>query len=116
MKLVDLRKLGPGKTMALFMVVAVVSAVALIWMGIRLLQQDRALEDQRLEERRETTADRVVAGLEQILLEEELRLTGASPQPAGDVRVHLETVPLRLPAAQKAVTSHRTPKGRLLCA
>jgi len=84
MKLIGLGKLGPGKIMALFMVVAAVSAVALIWMGVRLLQQDRALEKQRLEDRREAVADRVVAELEQTLLEEELRLTGASPQPVGD--------------------------------
>lgn len=43
-------------------------------MGARLLTQERALEAQRLEERREAAADRVVAALEQVLLAEERRL------------------------------------------
>jgi signal transduction histidine kinase len=63
------------KTSILFLSVAALSVVALVWMGIRLLQQDRALEAQQLRERREAAADRLVASLEQILLAEERRLT-----------------------------------------
>ena len=67
-------RLPPGKTVVLFVAVAAVSVVALVWMGARLLTQERALETQRLEERREAAADRVVAALEQVLLTEERRL------------------------------------------
>ena len=65
------------------MAVAAVSVAALLWMGVRLLTQERALETQRLQERREATADRVVAALEQALLAEERRL--ALPRMVGRV-------------------------------
>jgi len=54
--------------------VAGVCVVALVWMGVRLVRQDRALEAQQLEERREAAADRVVAALEQLLAAAEQRL------------------------------------------
>jgi signal transduction histidine kinase len=72
----------PRKTLGLFVVVAGVSVTALAWMGTRLISQDRALEAQRLQERRETAADRVVAALQQVLLADERRL--ANPRP-GDL-------------------------------
>ena len=68
--------LPPRRTVALFITVAAVSVAALAWMGARLLVQERALEGQRLQERREAVADRVVAALEQALLAEERRLAG----------------------------------------
>ena len=58
----------------LFLGVAAVSVIALVWMGWRLLQQDRALEAQRLEEQREVAADRVVAALEMALASEERKI------------------------------------------
>jgi signal transduction histidine kinase len=66
--------LPPRRTVALFVAVAAVSVAALVWMGTRLLMQERALEGQRLQERRDAAADRVVAALEQALLAEERRL------------------------------------------
>ncbi len=84
MALPGLAKLAPGKMTVLFLVVGAVTAVALVWMGVRLLEQDRALEAQRLEERRDAVADRVVAALEQALLAEERGLVVASTQPAGE--------------------------------
>ncbi len=84
MALPSLAELAPGKMTALFLVVGAVTAVALAWMGVRLLEQDRALETQRLEERRDAVADRVVAGLEQALLAEERGLVAAPTQPAGE--------------------------------
>ena len=50
------------KTIALFVAVAAVSVTALVWMGVRLLTQERALEAQRLQERREAAADKVGCG------------------------------------------------------
>src|SRR5512143_1193935 len=67
-------RLPPRKTIALFVAVAAVSVTALMWMGVRLLTQEGVLETQRLQERREAAADRVVAALEQVLLAEERRL------------------------------------------
>lgn len=43
-------------------------------MGLRLVQQDRALEMQQLEEKRESAADRIIAALEQTLTIEERKL------------------------------------------
>jgi hypothetical protein len=79
-------RLPPRKTVALFVAVAAVSVIALVWMGVRLLTQERALEAQRLQERREAAADRVVAALEQVLLAEERRLANprAPDLAAGD--------------------------------
>jgi len=58
----------------LFLGVAAVSVIALVWMGVRLVQQDRALEAQRLEEKREAAADRIVVSLEKVLSEDERKL------------------------------------------
>lgn len=71
------RKHPAGDMTVLFLAVAAVSVVALVWMGVRLMQQDRALESQQLEDRREAAADRVVAALEQVLSAEERRLAEA---------------------------------------
>jgi len=73
--------LHPGKTVTLFVAVAAVSVAALVWMGARLLTQERALETERLKERREAFADRAVAALEQVLLAAERQL--ADSQAAG---------------------------------
>ncbi len=62
------------KTAILFLSVAAVSVAALVWMGVRLVQQDRTLEAQQLGERREAAADRLIAALEQVLSTEERRL------------------------------------------
>jgi len=61
-------------TAILFLGVAAVSVGALVWMGVRLIEQDRALEAQQLRERREAAADRLTAQLEQTLSAEEGRL------------------------------------------
>ncbi len=46
-------------------------------MGVRLVQQDRALEAQRLEEQQEVAADRIIVALEKVLSEEEQKLAEA---------------------------------------
>ncbi len=63
------------KTTFLFLAAAVISVFVLIWMGMRLMKQDRALEVQQIEDKRETAADRFVAAMEQVLLNEERNLT-----------------------------------------
>ena len=56
------------------MAVAVLSVSSLVWVGVRLVNQDRVFEARQLEERREAAADRLTASLEQILSAEERRL------------------------------------------
>lgn len=74
----------PGRVTALFFGIATVSACALIFLGVRLFEQDRALQAQRLQEKRESAADRLVAALELALSAEERRLAdrpeGANPE------------------------------------
>jgi hypothetical protein len=53
--------------MVLFLLVMLLPVVTLVAPGWRLLEQDRALETQRLTELREGTADRAVRSLEQAL-------------------------------------------------
>ncbi len=74
--MISLRSRGhPSRNVAiLFLCVAAASVVALVWMGVRLVKQDRALEAKQLEERREAAADRLTSSLEQVLSEEERKL------------------------------------------
>jgi len=75
------------KTAILFLGIAAFSVVVLVWMGLRLVRQDRALEAQRLEDKREAAADRITAALEKILQEEERTLADAQESdfvPAGE--------------------------------
>lgn len=62
----------------LFLGVAAVSVIALGWMGVRLVHQDRALEAKRYEEQREAAADRIIIALEKVLSEEERKLADDS--------------------------------------
>jgi signal transduction histidine kinase len=71
-----LREHPSRNTIILFLCVAALSVAALVWMGVRLVKQDRALEATQLQERREAAADRLTASLNQILSGEESRLAG----------------------------------------
>jgi signal transduction histidine kinase len=54
----------PRRVLALFVAVAVVSMSALVWLSWRRLRQDRALEDQRIQERLERAADLITTSLD----------------------------------------------------
>jgi signal transduction histidine kinase len=58
--------------------------LGLAWLGWRLLDQDRALESQRIEERRERAADQVVAALQRAVQPSELDLAQHRAPAAGD--------------------------------
>jgi signal transduction histidine kinase len=91
-------------------------------MGVRLVQQDRALEAQRFEEQREAAAARIIATLEKALAAEERKLTDApmanfSPAVedyflttigAGEVRVWPENALLYYPVvpSSREASSH----------
>src|SRR5512140_2117017 len=71
----------PRRLLVLFFGAALVPTVALGWLGWRLLDQDRALERQRIQERLEHAADLVGAQLRQAFseVEEQLAVLAALP-------------------------------------
>jgi signal transduction histidine kinase len=68
----------PRNAFVLFVAVAAVSVFALAWLSWRLLEQDRALENQRIRERLERAADLIVASLDLGLSELEGHLSDLS--------------------------------------
>ena len=68
---------APRRLILSFVLVLLVPAVAVVWLGVRLIEQDRAIASRQLQERRESAADRFVAGLEQAVSSTERRLDGA---------------------------------------
>jgi signal transduction histidine kinase len=72
----------------MFLAVVVPPAVALVWLGLRLLEQDRALAAQRALERRDAAMQAVAYSLEQSLSEAQ-RWFVADTLPAGVVRFTL---------------------------
>lgn len=79
-----------------FLLVMLVPAMAVVWLGVRLIEQDRALAYRQLRERMESAADRLIAGIELAVSSAERRLdidpTGGDLQPDDDA----VTVSLRL--------------------
>ena len=78
----------PRRTLAVFLALMLVFGGALAWLGWQLLEQDRALERQRVQERLEQAADSIAAELERGLsdLESYLRILpgpGAEEPPDG---------------------------------
>jgi len=67
------------KLLALFVVLAGIPSAALGWLGWRLLEQDRALENQRLRERLENAADLLARELDRGLARWEDLLPAAAP-------------------------------------
>jgi signal transduction histidine kinase len=83
MKPIRARMRAPGNLTAVFLAVAGVSVFALVWLGVGIVRQDRALEIQRLDERREGAADRLVTALERALSADERLLDNPAAPPAG---------------------------------
>src|SRR4030043_1155058 len=78
----------PRRTLAVFLCLMLVLGGALGWLGWRWLEQDRALEGQRLQERLELAADHMAAALQQSLTDLESYLSfvpspGAEEPPDG---------------------------------
>ena len=71
-----------------FLLLLLLPAAAVVGLGVRLIEQDRALESRQFRERRESASDRVVASLEQSLIAIARRLAGplagAPIQPGDD--------------------------------
>ncbi|MBI4462720.1 MAG: GHKL domain-containing protein [Acidobacteria bacterium] len=73
--------------LALFLSVAFVLAAALGWLTWRLLEQDRALESQRIQERMDSAADLITAGLQRSLSETDEQLKQLSVLPDSQLNV-----------------------------
>jgi signal transduction histidine kinase len=58
----------PRRLLVLFLAVTLAPAAGLVWLGWRLLEQERALEAQRMLERRELGADLIVGALREQLV------------------------------------------------
>ena len=74
-----------GKLAALFLAVVAPPAVTLVWLGLQLLQQDRALLAQREMENRQAAGQTIVRSLEQSLSDAGRRVI-VGPLPVGEVR------------------------------
>jgi hypothetical protein len=94
----------PRQLLVLFLTLTILPATALVWLGWTLQEQDRILENSRIQERRERAADLIVAALQQSIAVVEQRLTDASAArtlgaPDGQVVVlspqGIETIPPR---------------------
>ena len=68
---------------AVFLAVAAVAVSAIVWLGVAIVRQDRAFEVQRLDERREGAADRLVTALERALSADERLLDNLAAPPEG---------------------------------
>src|SRR5690349_21767783 len=80
----------PRQLLAVFLAVTFLPASALVWLGWRLLEQDRVLEQRRIQERRERATDLIVTALQQALAADEQRLADPASWrglPAEDARV-----------------------------
>jgi signal transduction histidine kinase len=76
---------SPYGLLGAFLALTLGPALGLVWLGWRLLDQDRALETRRIEERRENAADQVVAALQRELQTSEVDLAQLrAPLPGED--------------------------------
>jgi signal transduction histidine kinase len=91
---------GPRRLIASFVLLLLLPAAAVVWMGVRLIGQDRALESQ-LRDRRENAADRLVVGLEKAISASEQKSTAPPDEDS-------------LLAVIDSATVEAYPKGRLL--
>jgi hypothetical protein len=74
---------APWNLTVVFLAVAGVSVLALVWLGFAIVRQDRAIEIQRLNEQREAAADRSAAALERALSADERLLDNTASPPEG---------------------------------
>jgi signal transduction histidine kinase len=93
----------PRRVLTSFLAVVVACVGALAWLGYRFLEQDRALESQRIQEQLEVAADRAAALLERQLAELQRILDGApgaAKLPDGTILVVAHTQDLEVYGGQ----------------
>jgi tetratricopeptide (TPR) repeat protein len=82
----------PRKLPGLFLLATLIPVIALVWLGWRLLDQDSALENQRILERLEDAADLIAAAIDRRIAGMQDRVAEAdasfsTPDPPGDVLI-----------------------------
>lgn len=75
----------PGGILAAVVAVAVLPSVTLVTLGIRLLDQDRALEERRRRELAEASLDRAVSSIQKDLAVIQRRIASGIAWPTGDL-------------------------------
>jgi signal transduction histidine kinase len=106
---------GPKRLLWSFALVLLLPALAVGWLGLRLIEQDRELESRLRRERRDVAGERVVAGLERAVSATERQLRDPSPgidigSDADAVLVILRAQGLEAsPAAHLLFTPHPPP-------
>lgn len=110
--------LPPNSLVALIVAITVAPLAMLLWVGWRLVEQDRVLEAQQAQQHLERAADLVVAALQRALASSEQQLAAGSQQwPGGAVAVtfhqdQIETYPKGRVAYLPAVAPLReAPRG-----
>jgi signal transduction histidine kinase len=93
---------------ALYVLATLVPVTALVWLGWRLLEQDRALENQRIQERLENAIDLVAGAIERRLADFDKQLVDWRNSPPKD----LANDALLVVLGPKSLTAY--PPGRLL--
>jgi len=81
---------SPYGILTAFLVLILGPSLGLVWLGWRLLDQDRALERQRIGERREQAADQVVVSLQRALQTSEFDLAQRRAPAPGDDALMVE--------------------------
>jgi signal transduction histidine kinase len=86
---------APHRLLSLFLVLTLVPAIALVWLGWRFLEQDGLGEERRVQEHREQAADLIVAALQQAITADEQRLGDPTnwPELAREDAVVIDTGP-----------------------
>jgi signal transduction histidine kinase len=107
----------PRHLLALFVAVIVLPAIALAWLAWRTFQQDKALERQRVQERLETAASSVIAGLDRRLdeLARQIPILAASANvslPDDFLLVTIRDGTITLSPPGRALYYPRVPEGR----
>ena len=107
----------PRHLLALFVAVIVLPAIALAWLAWRTFQQDKALERQRVQERLETAASGVIAGLDRRLdeLARQIPTLAASSNvslPDDFLLVTIRDATITLSPPGRALYYPRVPEGR----
>ena len=70
--------LRPRRLVSLFLVITLAPILGVAWLGWRMVQQDRAVEQQRLQERCENAADIAVSALQRSIAELEGQLSSSA--------------------------------------
>lgn len=81
---------SPYGLLTAFLVLTLGPSLGLVWLGWRLLDQDRALQHQRIEERRERAADEVVVALQRAVQGSERDLAQLHAPAPGDDALMVE--------------------------